>query len=184
MRSPNPKGRKKAPKEGERQKEQKPKRKPDEARRANLATRGPHQMGGRPTLYRPEYCDRVIEFMQQGYSLIGFAGEIGVSYDATRNWELAYPEFADAVKIARAKASRWWEERCRDLATGKGGGAPGRATAIIFGLKNRCKEEWRDLVHTSSELNVNVAVTDARGSVANKLGKIAAVQNLVAANAA
>ena len=29
---------------------------------------------GRPTEYRPEYCQRAIEFMKQGYSVTALAG--------------------------------------------------------------------------------------------------------------
>ena len=31
---------------------------------------------GRPTLYRPEYCERAIAFMSQGYSVTALAGHL------------------------------------------------------------------------------------------------------------
>lgn len=45
-----------------------------------------------------------------------------------------------------AASAVWWEERLRDVAA-KG---EGNATAVIFGLKNRVPDEWRD--KTTTEL--------------------------------
>jgi hypothetical protein len=106
--------------------------------------------GGRPTNYRPEYCDMVIEFMADGYSVAAFAGHIRTTRQTIYNWANEHPEFFDALKTAQAMAARWWEDALRNVAiTGQG-----NATAAIFALKNRGCDEWRDkqeLDHTSSD---------------------------------
>src|SRR6478672_3824165 len=56
---------------------------------------------GRPTLYRPEYCQLVIERMGQGFSLTAFAGTIGVSKIAVYERIRAHADFGDAVSRAR-----------------------------------------------------------------------------------
>ena len=101
---------------------------------------GPAKAGRRPTKYQGGYRQRVVEFMAEGFSLAAFAGEIGVAYSTVRRWEAEHPDFGAAVKEGRAKAVLWWERRVRAIALGEGG----NMTAVIFGLKNRAPEEWRD----------------------------------------
>lgn len=100
--------------------------------------------GGRPTDYEPVFCERVIEFLKDGFSLAAFAGEIGVSRATVYNWVDAHPEFMDAVKTGQAGSVLWWERANRSLAMG----GDGNATSIIFGLKNRAADEWRDVKAT------------------------------------
>ena len=96
---------------------------------------------GRPTTYDPAYCDEVIEFLRDGYSLQAFAGHIEVSRATIYNWMDEHPEFMDAVKRAQPVAALAWEKRLRTLSTT----GEGNATAIIFGLKNRAVDDWRDV---------------------------------------
>lgn len=99
---------------------------------------------GRPSAYKPEYCDRVIEFLSDGYSLTAFAGEIGVARSSIFKWALENDEFSDAVKVGQAKATLWWERANRTLAIS----GAGNATACVFGLKNRAPDDWRDMKAT------------------------------------
>lgn len=120
---------------------------------------------GRPTKYKPEYCDQVREFLKDGYSVAGFAGSIPISVQTVYNWMEEHPEFLDAVKAGQAAAALWWE----DIARANAQKSEGNATTIIFGLKNRVPLEWRDrkeLDHTSSDgtmspQNVDGAIVSA-----------------------
>jgi len=100
--------------------------------------------GGRPSAYRPEYCEAVIDFMADGYSVTAFAGSVRVSRQTIYQWAADHPEFSDALAIGKAAAALWWEGRLRNNAE-KG---EGNATAAIFGLKNRAAEEWREVNRT------------------------------------
>ena len=95
---------------------------------------------GRPSEFKPEYCDEAEAFLADGYSVAAFAGHIGVAKQTVYNWMNAHPEFMDAVKRGQAGAVLWWERANRKLAMD----GEGNATAIIFGLKNRAPDEWRD----------------------------------------
>ena len=95
---------------------------------------------GRPTKYDPAYCDQIIDFMAQGYSITAFAGSIRVARSSVYLWAEEHPEFSDAIKIAEAAAAVWWEDRLRSNATE----GVGNATACVFGLKNRARDDWRD----------------------------------------
>ena len=99
---------------------------------------------GRPTDYDPAYCELAIEFLADGYSLAALAGEIGVARSTIYEWRANHEEFSDAVKRGQAKAILWWEKANRSLATT----GEGNATAIVFGLKNRASDEWRDVKST------------------------------------
>ena len=96
--------------------------------------------GGRPSKYKPTYCDLVIEHMSEGASLTSFAAEIGVARSSINEWMENHAEFSEAVKIGKAKCAAWWEKLGRNNAiTGEG-----NATLVIFGLKNMAPEDFRD----------------------------------------
>lgn len=105
---------------------------------------------GRPTLYRPEYCQRAIEFMGEGYSVTALAGELGVSKNAVYEWMAAHREFGDAVNIGRAGRVRALEKKLLTTKIGVG------VTAAIFGLKNADPDEWQDRYNTETNINVRI----------------------------
>lgn len=57
--------------------------------------------GGRPTKYKPEYCKRIVEHMADGYPLVHFAVSIGVAQQSLHDWAKKYPEFSEAMKMAK-----------------------------------------------------------------------------------
>lgn len=104
--------------------------------------------GGRPTNYRIEYCDKVIAHMSKGFSFESFAGEVGVCKDTLYEWVKNHKEFSDSKNIGFELNRRFWEKVGIDIATGTGVASNGNATAFIFNMKNRFKNEWRDKVET------------------------------------
>ncbi len=110
---------------------------------------------GRPTKYRPEYCDAVVDYMSQGYSKTAFAGKIGVSRETLYEWSKEHPEFSYAVKIGETARTAALEEQL--LAEDEGP----RVTARIFALKNACPSEWREKqdVHVTDERGPMVSIT-------------------------
>ena len=69
---------------------------------------------GRPTKYKPEYCQAIIDFMATGDSLVAFAAHIEVAPSQIYVWEEKHPDFQEAIKIARAKCQAWWEKQLKD----------------------------------------------------------------------
>ncbi len=57
--------------------------------------------GGRPTKYKPDYPEKLIEHMKQGFPYETFAGLILVSREVLYDWEKKHPEFLHAKKVAR-----------------------------------------------------------------------------------
>jgi len=105
--------------------------------------------GGRPTKYRPEYCDEIIEFMGRGFSMRAFAGKIRVHEDTLQQWQKDHKEFSVAVKIAKCAAEHGLLIKFHGLATGK---LKGQAAPIIFMLKNICG--WREKIDTNQQISV------------------------------
>lgn len=67
--------------------------------------------GGRPTDYRPEYCDGVVSAGKQGKTLTWFAASIDQGRRTVYQWRDAHPEFAHACDRARAAFQAYWESR-------------------------------------------------------------------------
>jgi len=96
---------------------------------------------GRPTKYKPEFCEMLIEHMAQGGSFEGFAAVIKVSWEALYDWVDKHPEFFQAKKDGFAASKKFWEDTMADQARGK---INGSSTALIFALKNRFPKDYRD----------------------------------------
>ena len=93
---------------------------PSDARTASRRIRKPNRCPetpkrkrrpGRPSSYRPEYCDVGIDAGKEGWSLTATAAKIGVHRATLLDWGTAHPEFGDALKVHRAHRAHWWEER-------------------------------------------------------------------------
>jgi len=126
--------------------------------------------GGRPSKYRPSYCQEIVEFMKiggevvtkpmvvsigdkQGSEIIdhplgklpaffeGFARKIGVTTVTLLEWCKRYPEFSSAYKTAKAVQLQQMVQ----------GGMAGvyQPACLIFALKNM--HGWRDGEQIDSE---------------------------------
>lgn len=104
-------------------------------------------MGGRPSKYKPEYCEAIVEHMKGGASATSFAASIGVSRSTITEWASEHPEFSAAVTRGKAMCAAWWETLARKNAeTGKG-----NATLTVFGLKNMAPDDWAERIeHTGA----------------------------------
>jgi hypothetical protein len=102
--------------------------------------------GGRPTLYKPEYCQQVIDTLKDGNSLAHFASDIGICRDTLTNWQRDKPEFFAACKEGQLGAQKFWEAMLRRCAIGLPIKIDGKEyknyniTAMIFLMKARFDE--------------------------------------------
>lgn len=74
---------------------------------------------GRPSGYKPEYCQLVIEHMKSGKSIAAFAAAVGVSRETIWKWGKAHPEFRNACEVAKDTAQIWFETLALLIATGQ-----------------------------------------------------------------
>lgn len=122
---------------------------------------------GRPTDYRPEFCELLIDHMAKGLSFESFAGLVGVSKQTIYDWVKANPEFLDSKNIGTEKARLWWESKATDYLLNteettrdSEGNQQVRKTSLnstvwIFNMKNRFKDEWRDKQEIEGEVQIN-----------------------------
>ena len=68
---------------------------------------------GRPTEYRPEYDDLIVERAQEGACFTEFAAEVGVSRQTLHNWKKAHPSFLDAYTRAEQVGEAYWAKKLR-----------------------------------------------------------------------
>jgi hypothetical protein len=101
-------------------------------------------MVGRPSKYDEAHCQVAEDTLAKGYSEAVLAGELGVCVDTITEWKNVHPDFSASIKRGRAKGAKVWEDRLILLAERN----EGNATGIIFGLKNRQPEAWKDKTET------------------------------------
>lgn len=68
---------------------------------------------GRPTKYKPEYCERVIELGKEGYSHAEIAADLEVDKASLYDWAAAHEEFSTALRAAKTYEQAWFEREAR-----------------------------------------------------------------------
>ncbi len=123
---------------------------------------------GRPTKYKKEYCEMLIDHMAKGYGYQTFAKKANVNIDTLYEWEKKHQAFADAKKQAFAQNRYFFENvgilgmtgqlrRIKSETLDERGKVIHReyepanfnATTWIFSMKNRFG--WRDKQDITSD---------------------------------
>lgn len=115
------------------------------AAKKNQAPKPPGYVFGRPTLYKPEYCEKLIEHMSEGNPFETFGVEIGVSREVLYLWTHTHEDFLNAKKLATDASMKWWLSIGRAGMCGKIQGF--QSSVWIFTMKNRFM--WHDEAHKS-----------------------------------
>jgi len=127
---------------------------------------------GRPSLFKPEYCDTVIELGKQGYSKARMAAHFDVAKQTIDQWAKDYPDFSDALTRARTLCQAHWEHRGYGGLENKNFNTP----LYIGSMKSMFREDYMDRSSTEitgkdgEAIEVKDATADAR-RVAFMLGR-------------
>lgn len=65
---------------------------------------------GRPSLYKPEYCEEVIALGKIGKSTEAIGAILGVGTKTLYNWRDENIEFLHALELAKEFELQWWED--------------------------------------------------------------------------
>lgn len=103
---------------------------------------------GRPTKYKPEYCQMLIDHMSQGLSYESFAASISVSRETLYQWEKDQPDFSYSKKIAKGGSLLFLEKLGLNGAQGKIKGF--NVASWIFICKNRHPDMFKDQVEVGN----------------------------------
>jgi len=68
---------------------------------------------GRPSLYDPSYCDKVVELGALGKSVEQISSNLGVSCRVLYDWRDRFPEFLRAMEQAKEAEQTWWEDQAQ-----------------------------------------------------------------------
>lgn len=136
---------------------------------------------GRPTKYRKEYDEQARKLCLLGYTDAKLADFFGVCEATISNWKIDHPSFLEALKAGKDNADAELAQTLYDRA--KGGkrivkqkvadGAivdleeelPPDTTAIIFWLKNRQPNLWRNNPESEAreeQKPIEIKIVDAR----------------------
>lgn len=118
---------------------------------------------GRPTKYKPEYVEQAVKLCLLGATEQDLANFFSVNVDTLYEWRSKHPEFSEAIKQAKTDLDAQVEQSLFRRATGYSHPAvkifnddgvalkveytehyPPDATSMIFWLKNRQPQKWRD----------------------------------------
>lgn len=68
------------------------------ARKPFKSKKPPLRPMGRPSKYKPEFCDLLVDHMKKGLSFESFAGldEVDVDVDTLYEWAKTHPDFSEA----------------------------------------------------------------------------------------
>ena len=109
---------------------------------------------GAPTKYDAKFCNEVIALGKQGLSITQIAYRMDVARSSLYNWMDEHPDFLDAIKKARHYAQGFWENALTEAALGTNPeGVNPNATLMIFQMKNRFPDEWREKQTTEHEVS-------------------------------
>jgi len=123
--------------------------------------------GGRPTKYKPEYCQGIIEFFLKPLQskkpelpfFSTYAREIKVNTDTLHEWKKVHPKFSEAYK------------QCKEIQEevlakyGLNGGF--NATFSIFTAKNILG--WRDVKEIKQDIKTEHSISAALEDMFNKI---------------
>ena len=98
----------------------------------------PKKKFGRPTKYKKQYCQDLIEHCSMGLSLESFSATIDCCRDTLYEWKKKHPDFFDAIKRAKEAHLIYVERRLASILNGN----RGNVVAAIFMLK--CKHQWKE----------------------------------------
>jgi transposase len=68
---------------------------------------------GRPSLYDPAYCEKVVELGRLGKSVEQIASNLNLSLRVMYKWRDEHEEFMHAMEDAKQHEQAWWEEQAQ-----------------------------------------------------------------------
>lgn len=113
---------------------------------------------GRPTKYKDEYLDMIIDYLGKGKSVTQFAAFIKVSKSTIYKWAEENKEFSDALSIAQEFSEAHWETQLEEMMFNKEVNTP----LVKLYFANRFG--WSDKTetkqdHTSSDGSMTPRIT-------------------------
>ena len=68
---------------------------------------------GRPSKYKPEYCEKIIEIAKTGAGMVDWALACDVDRTTLYDWAASHEDFSTALTRAKLIEQQWWENAGR-----------------------------------------------------------------------
>jgi hypothetical protein len=131
----------------------------------------PPRCRGRPSLYNPAFCDRVLELAAEGCGKAEIAAALGVGPGTLTSWMKAHNEFREAMTRAKELEYAWW------LAAGRKGQfmRNWNASGWTVQMRNRFRKRFRDRGQPApeGEAKGGVNAEQLRDDMERKLSRLA-----------
>ena len=119
---------------------------------------------GRPTDYKPEYCEAVVEWGKRGKSKAWMCASLSIADNTMRTWCDTYPEFLQAMEISQKHSQLWWED------TGQSGMLSKSIDASIWSrsMAARFPADWREKSEQTQTHNKGTGWDEIFSEIGNK----------------
>lgn len=110
---------------------------------------------GRPSKYKDEFCQIVIDEMSKGFSITATAATLGVCKDTVYDWKKKIPAFSDAINQGYALGLKHFENLLMKKVDGTKRNVD--TSCLLFVLKTRFHKEYgeiqkHEVKHSSIEI--------------------------------
>lgn len=122
---------------------------------------------GQPTKYKPEYCERVVEYMKEGASMHEVALDLDVHIDTIYEWIKVHPKFSEAIKKGKAFSEGWWKKKGRDSLNDN------TFSPALWYMNMKNRFHWRDKHEVQSTVTITepVSIDDLESQIQDEASR-------------
>jgi len=122
---------------------------------------------GRPTKYKEEMCDRIIELFKEGYSICEICLDLDISKQTFYRWKEENRIFSDSIKKGVDFSQGWWEKQGREGLFSNNDPMSNKINPTVWfmNMKNRFQQDWRDKHEVEVETESNKTEYEVRKSL-------------------
>ena len=113
--------------------------------------------GGRPSDYRPEYCEIARKLLKDGYCMTEIAYDLDVNITTLKRWIANFPEFRSVIEEDKSFSEGWW------LKEGKANLANGKYNTRMYELQMMNRFGWKK----NQESNHDVKISETQEKIRN-----------------
>jgi transposase-like protein len=130
---------------------------------------------GRPSVYKPQFCDEIVELRSKGYEVAEVALAFGVAKDTLYDWCRTNPDFSAAFARARDAAEAYFAKMVREGLANKHRGYEGQVALRYMSTRFRKaptadpEDNWVE--NSSLTVNGTINVDGARDAIAQQLAR-------------
>ena len=121
---------------------------------------------GRPTKYKPEYCELVKKLGKKGYTVAMMGSEVDVAKQTIYHWMKEHPKFLDAMREAVSNAQAYLEKIGMDELV------DGKLNTVLYNKIMSCRFR-EDYTETTVNKNLDMTSKEADSLQESQIERIA-----------